>query len=127
MRGIHMISDLPFFQVFGSMARYAAESQKVSAENIAHADEPGFKAQQIETFQEFMTRAAHGAEGAAEGAVTATFKTADAHTPAKPNGNTVSLEQELFNSADALGQHNLAVTVYEKSLGLMRTALGKSR
>ena len=33
-----MISQLPLFEIYGAMARYAAEAQKVSATNIAHAD-----------------------------------------------------------------------------------------
>jgi flagellar basal-body rod protein FlgB len=40
------------------MARYAAESQKVSAANIAHANDPGYKAQQIESFESYLSRAA---------------------------------------------------------------------
>ena len=97
-----MISDLPMFQVLGAMARHAAESQKVSATNIAHADDPGYKA-------------------------ASNFKTLLADTQAKPNGNTVSLEQELFSSAEAMGQHNLALTAYTKTLDLLRTAMGKGR
>ncbi|MEZ5970096.1 MAG: flagellar biosynthesis protein FlgB [Hyphomonas sp.] len=119
-----MISELPLFQLFGAMARYAAESQQVSATNIAHANEPGYKAQQLESFEDFLTRAAHGSQ--TEG-LDGTFKVLDAKTPASPNGNTVSLEQELYKSADAMGQHNLAITVYEKSMDLMRTAIGKSK
>ena len=38
-----MISELPMFQILSAMARHAAESQKVSATNIAHADQPGYK------------------------------------------------------------------------------------
>jgi flagellar basal-body rod protein FlgB len=33
------------FEIYGAMARYAAESQKVSAANIAHANEPGLQGQ----------------------------------------------------------------------------------
>jgi flagellar basal-body rod protein FlgB len=32
---------------------------------------------------------------------------------------------ELFKSAEAASQHNQAMTVYSKSLELLRTALGK--
>ncbi|KJS34526.1 MAG: flagellar basal body rod protein FlgB [Hyphomonas sp. BRH_c22] len=119
-----MISDLPMFQVLGAMARHAAESQKVSATNIAHADEPGYKAAKIESFEAFIARAASGTE---PGGVSASFKTLLADTQAAPNGNTVSLEQELFSSAEAMGQHNLALTAYTKTLDLLRTAMGKGR
>jgi flagellar basal-body rod protein FlgB len=32
---------------------------------------------------------------------------------------------EMFKSAEAAGQHEQAMTVYSKSLDLLRTALGK--
>jgi flagellar basal-body rod protein FlgB len=117
-----MISELPMFQILGAMARHAAESQKVSATNIAHADEPGYKANKLESFESFMARAA---SGSSLDGLSRAFQTVDAHSPAAPNGNTVSLEQELFSSADAMGQHQLALSVYTKSLDLLRTAIGK--
>ncbi|WP_225907845.1 FlgB family protein [Hyphomonas sediminis] len=119
-----MISDLQLFQIYGAMARHAAESQKVSATNIANADVPGFKADEIESFEDFLSRTMQsaGAEGLGSG-----FKTHTSGAPSDPNGNNVSLEQEVFNSAEALGQHNMALTVYSKSIDLLRTALGKPR
>ncbi|MEH6808192.1 MAG: flagellar biosynthesis protein FlgB [Hyphomonas oceanitis] len=117
-----MISELPMFQILSAMARHAAESQKVSATNISHADQPGYKAAQIESFDTFLDRVRMGSES---GGLNGSFRTEAANTPAAPNGNTVSLERELFNSADAMGQHQMALTVYTKSLDLLRTAIGK--
>lgn len=117
-----MISDLNLLKIYGAMARHAAESQSVSAANIARANEPGFKASEMESFEAYLARAAQSTP--ADPLATA-FRTRFADLPAAPNGNTVSLEQEIFNSAEAMGQHNLALTVYSKSLDLLRTALGK--
>jgi flagellar basal-body rod protein FlgB len=119
-----MISQLPLFEIYGAMARYAAESQKVSATNIAHADEPGYKAKQLESFDAYLKRAAGGG-GAAHTGLNTSFKMVDANTPESPSGNSVSVEMELFRSAEAASQHDQALTVYSKSLQLMRTALGK--
>lgn len=117
-----MISDINLLKIYGAMARHAAEAQAVSSANIARANEPGYKAVEIESFESYLARAAlSGASSPLE----TSFRTRLADTPAAPNGNTVSLEQEIFNSAEALGQHNLALTVYSKSLDLLRTALGK--
>jgi flagellar basal-body rod protein FlgB len=33
----------------------------------------------------------------------------------------------MLNSADAMSQHQLALTVYTKSINLLRTAMGKGR
>ena len=117
-----MISDLPVFQVFSAMARHAAETQRVTAENVAHTGEPGYKAQEVESFSEFIERAQRSGTG---GTLPTVFKTTDADGPAAPNGNTVNLEQEVFKSAEAGAQHELALTVYTKSIDLLRTALGR--
>ena len=119
-----MISELPMFQILGAMARHAAESQKVSATNIAHADEPGYKATKLESFESYMARAT---SGASSGALSTPFRTVEMDTLGSPNGNTVSLEAEMLNSADAMSQHQLALTVYTKSINLLRTAMGKGR
>jgi flagellar basal-body rod protein FlgB len=116
---IMMLSDLPLFQVYGAMARHAADTQRVSAANIAHANEAGYKAKALESFQDFMARQHQGVSTAGG------FRVSDADTPAAPNGNTVSLEQEALRSAEAMGQHSLALTVYAKSVDLMRTAIGR--
>jgi flagellar basal-body rod protein FlgB len=113
-----MISQLPLFEIYGAMARYAAESQKVSATNIAHADEPGYKAKQLESFETYLARTANTG-------LNSSFKVVESDAPLSPNGNSVSIEMEMFRSAEAAGQHEQAMTVYSKSLELLRTALGK--
>lgn len=118
-----MISDLQILNIYSAMARHAAESQKVSATNIAHADTPGYKASEVESFEDFLARAIKAGSAVSEQG----FRVLDSTTPAAPNGNNVSLEQEIFNSADAMGQHNMALTIYSKSIDLLRTALGKPR
>lgn len=117
-----MISDLPLFQVYGAMARHAAETQKVSATNIARAAEPGYKAVDIEPFGDFLARTQQASTAEGGGS---SFRTMLADNPQSPNGNTVSLEQEVFRSAEAMNQHDMALTVYTKTLELMRTAIGR--
>ena len=117
-----MISDLSLFKVYGAMARYAAEAQSVSATNIARANEPGFKAKEIESFDAYLARVSNS--GAADPAAES-FRVTNSSNPMAPNGNNVSLEQEVFNSAEAMGQHSLAISVYTKSMDLLRTAIGR--
>lgn len=117
-----MISNMDVFRIYSAMARHAAESQQMSATNIAHADEPGYKAGSIESFEAYLKRTASA--GAAAGPQDA-FRVGVAGTPASPDGNTVSLEHEIFKSAEAVGQHEMALTVYKKSMDLLRAAIGK--
>lgn len=44
-----------------------------------------------------------------------------------PNGNTVSLEDQIMRSADVRANHDLALGVYQKSMEIMRTAVGRGR
>ena len=117
-----MISDLQVFQVYGAMARYAAEAQSVSATNIARANEPGYKAKEIEPFDAYLARVS--ASGAAD-PLAQGFRVTESKNPMSPNGNSVSLEQEIFKSAEAMGQHSLAISVYSKSMDLLRSAIGR--
>jgi len=116
------ILNLDVLNVYSAMARHAAESQKASATNIAHANDPDYKAQHVEAFQDFLARAASsGAVDAGDPA----FKTFETDFANSPNGNSVNLELEMFRATDAQGQHEMAVSVYTKSLDLLRTAIGR--
>jgi flagellar basal-body rod protein FlgB len=117
-----MISDLQLFQVYGAMARYAAEAQSVSATNIARANEPGYKAKEIESFDAYLARVS---SSAAPDPMSEGFRVTDSKGPMAPNGNSVSLETEIFKSAEAMGQHSLAISVYTKSMDLLRSAIGR--
>ena len=44
---------------------------------------------------------------------------------ASPSGNEVVLEQQLLNVADTRMDYELTTTLYKKSVGLVRIALGK--
>lgn len=118
-----MLKDISLLNIYGSMAKHATAAQEVSAGNIANANQPGYKAKQIESFDSYMTRLQR--EGTATTNLTAMPSVFETTSGTKPNGNSVMLEQEILKSAEALGQHNLALSVYSKSLEMMRTALGR--
>lgn len=119
-----MISDLKLFDIYGAMARHAAERQKVSATNISNADTPGFKALVVEPFEQYVHRLE---QSTGSNDLSASIQTHATATAASPNGNTVLLEEAIFESAQASGQHSLAMTVYSKSLDLLRASLGGRR
>jgi flagellar basal-body rod protein FlgB len=43
-----------------------------------------------------------------------------------PNGNTVSLEDELMRGAKSQHDHELAISIYRSTLTMMKTAVGKN-
>jgi flagellar basal-body rod protein FlgB len=104
-----MFSGIPLLKLYDAMARHAAESQAVSAENIAHAGQPGYRAMQVESFSDFISRTGLSADPENDAQIRR-IPTADMIAP---NGSSVSLEAELMRS------------VSSKSMDLLRTALGK--
>jgi flagellar basal-body rod protein FlgB len=106
--------------------------QRVLAQNVANADTPGYRAQDVAPFARLLadaagpdlaiTNVAHIAPngGAMRGRADRTGM------ERTPNGNAVSLEEQALRIADTDRQHNLAMSVYRKYLSLFRTALGRN-
>lgn len=127
-----MYQSLDLFQTAGAMARHAGARQAVVARNIANADTPDFQAQTIAPFKDSYrataaptmrtTRAGHIAHS--PDAPAATMALTPTGTPS-PNGNTVSLEDELLRSVAVGREHNRALTVYRHTMTVLRSSLGR--
>lgn len=108
-------ADNSILNVARAMVGHAVERQAVIAENIAHADTPGYRAKDLETF----------AETFAKGQVTT--EVVDNDAAVKPNGNSVSLESQVMNLAQTRGQHEMGLALWEQTMTLYQTALGRGR
>jgi len=131
-----MYDQLAIFRTAASLATHAAARQSAVAQNIANADTPGYKARDVPSFADtyqrvFATplrasRAGHFLPGEtahqAPDMITATRPGAQS-----PNGNTVSLESEMMKAAEVKRDHDLAITIYQTSLGILRSSLGRAR
>lgn len=122
--------DIPdVMRMAQGMARHAAARQVVIAENIAHADTPGYRARDLSEFvtayvgtgKMTASRPGHVDAGSQHRAVRVTV---DSDAPARsPNGNTVSLEREMMRAAQNRQSHDLALAVYSSARGILRAAL----
>lgn len=117
-----MFNDLKILHTASLMARHAVERHSQIAENIANADTPGYKAKDLEPFSQAYARSERTAienGGAA-------FRAERVATPgaASPNGNTVSLEDQMSRSAATTRDHDTAITIYSKTLSMLRSSLG---
>ena len=126
-----MFEKLTVLQTAHDMAAHAAARQAVLAGNIANADTPGYKRQDIQPFAEVFarsggsdfaqaTRAGHISSSAMQAAIGP-----DTTAPSAPNGNSVSIEREMMRSAEARQQHDLALTVFRSLSAILRTSLGR--
>ncbi len=129
-----MFEKLEIFRTAQAMAVHAGTRQAVVAQNMANADTPGYAAREIKPFKAVMeaensgfgqkaTRAGHlnGIQNSLQFDVT---EVRDAL--ADPNGNSVSLEQEMINAVDVKRQHDLALAIYKSSLTILRTAVSRT-
>jgi len=124
---------LEIFQLAQGLSTHASARLAKIAGNVANADTPGYRAQDIAPFADTYrasgdnmqmreTRAGHGLPNDDSGAE---FTAIDRAGPSSPNGNTVSLETEMTNATEVQQSYDLALTVYQTSLGILRTAMGR--
>ena len=119
-----MINDLSLLKTASAMASHAARRHALIANNIANADTPDFKAKDLKPFADVYTGAARAGAQLPRG-VDSFVQINMAGTP-DPNGNTVSLEQQMLFSSEAVGDHDLAMLIYRKTLDMMKLSIGKN-
>lgn len=127
--------NLDILHLASRLATHATARQQLITENIAHADTPGYRARDIADFAATLdaapafaartTRPGHVAFGAGSGGVVP--QEAAALGAETPNGNSVSLEDQMMRAADLRQSHDMALGVYGKSLEILRTAIGRGR
>jgi flagellar basal-body rod protein FlgB len=138
-------TQTPLLAGLEARMRFAQARQQVISQNIAHADTPGYKARTVAEPDFSSVLSAVDARGAGrvakpQIAMPAAFKTfgssvaANAHSErdekifeTKPNGNNVSLEEQLGELANVQMEYAEMTNLYRKQLGLFRIALGKGR
>ncbi|MGD9922383.1 MAG: flagellar basal body rod protein FlgB [Pseudorhodoplanes sp.] len=130
------ISGLPILDMLRTKMQWHQERQRLLAENIANADTPNFRpfdltppnfdrpAMTAPNVALQRTSGAHMAGGNSTGA--GAFQTASPRgSETRPGGNAVSLEDEMLNVAQNQMDFQAAAGLYAKSLGLVKSALGK--
>ena len=130
-----MFQQIDVLKMAGALASNAEARQNAIARNIANADTPGYKAVDVASFAStyqasdgFIPKAT--LPGHFTGPADATPTQASLRkTPGNesPNGNTVSLESEMVNAANARQQHDMALAIYRSASNILRIALGVAK
>ena len=127
-----MFQNLDIFRIAMTMAQHSGAQQAASAQNIANADTPGYRAQEVMGFVEMMqqdggpdqmraTRPGH-----MMGQTPDEIPVSERRESTDPNGNTVSLETEMLTAVDAKRAHDESLAIYRSNLNILRTSLGRS-
>lgn len=125
-----MFQNLDVFRTAMAMARHAGLQQAYSAQNIANADTPAYKARDIPEFQATLRDSQMGQRATREshmnGSSDRPVEVTERRNAMDPNGNTVSLEQEMVKAVGANRQHDRALAIYRSNLSIIRASLGRS-
>ncbi|MGI3169839.1 FlgB family protein [Pseudooceanicola sp. C21-150M6] len=128
-----MFQDLQIFQTAGRLAQHSAARQAIIAENIANADTPGYKARDISPFSDDdanysadhsmrQTRSGHlDSIGSLRLFTDKLYESADVN----PNGNSVSLEEQMVMAIDVKRRHDRALAIYRSGLNILHSSLGR--
>ncbi|QBF29708.1 FlgB family protein [Thalassococcus sp. S3] len=125
-----MFKNLNVFKMAHAMATHAGARQAVVAQNIAHADTPGYRAKDIVPFSQLYekrevfagqhaTRKTHllGTRDVSAQIIVSEKAGSD------PNENSVSIEEQMLNAVEVKRQHDRAVSIYKSALGILRTSI----
>ena len=127
------MNDLAILRLADALARHSATRHSMIAENVANADTPGYKAQDLTSFDQLVQQSDFAARATRAGHLMGQGRTVlspvadSAYGSESPNGNDVSITDQLTRSAQAMGNHDKAVTVYKKTLDILRLGLGRGR
>ena len=134
------ISSMPLLSVLKERMGWLSARQNVLAQNVANVDTPGYTAKDLKPvdFEDILKGATEPSQF--QGGMAVTDPRHIALTPqggggryddfsspdveASPNGNTVSLEQEMIRVSDTQAEYQAASNLYGKAINMMKTAIG---
>jgi flagellar basal-body rod protein FlgB len=129
--------DIPLLSMLRERMSWLNQRQDMLTQNVANADTPGYVARDLKPidFSEELRHAANPTGGAqmmvtdprhiAIAPPNGDFEDMETRdTEAGPNGNAVSLEQEMIKVSDTQAQFQAASNLYGKAMMMMKTAIG---
>lgn len=130
--------DMPVFTALTDKMKWHQARQGLLAENVANAETPGFRGRDLKPFN-FADQV-----GALSSATVTTTVTQPMHISVTsqggtafegqrmanfeitPEGNGVSLEDEMMKVTTNAMDYQAATSLYQKSIKILRTAMGRS-
>lgn len=131
------LMDMPVFTALTDKMRWHQTRQGLLAENVANAETPGYRGRDLKQFDfaEQMngfssasvttsaTQKMHFSVGGTEGGAFGAQRMANFEIT--PEGNGISLEDEMMKVTTNLMDYQAATSLYQKSIKILRTAMGR--
>jgi flagellar basal-body rod protein FlgB len=132
--------NLSLFKAIGAKMDFLTQRQRVISQNVSNADTPGYRPHDLkdEDFGRVLKTIVNTDK---MGVLMNT--TDDLHMPAPntvpspteikqkkvyevaPVGNAVIMEEQMLSSGKTNADYNLMTSLYQKNIGLIKTALGR--
>lgn len=133
------VDDIPLMSMLKDRMSWLSKRQELLSQNVASADVPNYTPRDLKAqdFEQALRNVTNSKSSAATLAVTnprhiAIRSASDGYgveeksdVTATPNGNSVSLEQQMIKVADTQAQYQAATNIYAKAITMMKTAIGK--
>ncbi|MET3924898.1 flagellar basal body rod protein FlgB [Devosia sp. 2618] len=130
--------NMPVFAALTDKMRWHQTRQGLLAENVANAETPGYRGRDLAqyNFSDQMgafssasvttsaTQPMHFSVSSSEGTSFGAQRMANFEIT--PEGNGVTLEDEMMKVTTNMMDYQAATTLYQKSIKIIKTALGKS-
>lgn len=125
------LSSVDVFELAKERLSWTDRREQVLAQNVANANTPGYQPRDLKPFSSFLehtivplavTNPLHlaGLSDPIE------VQSRESASERAPDGNAVSLDEQLMKLADTTNMHELAGNLYSKYLGMFRLALGRT-
>lgn len=126
-----MIEGINLFETMSQKLDYLGVRHTLLAQNVANADTPGYKAQDLKSFSEALRTvkpagmmATHNMHMVAEqGNTTYREDRRVEGWEVEPSGNQISLEEQMIEAADSVSQYQLATQLMKKHVSMLKATL----
>jgi flagellar basal-body rod protein FlgB len=130
------IPDINIFSMLRTRMQWHQERQRLLSENVSNADTPKYRPHdlaplKLDRLQGGLTTVSlaqtePGHIAAASSGASGEFQSSRfSGYDVRPSGNAVNLEDEMIKVANNQMDYQAATTLYTRSLGLIKTAVGK--
>jgi flagellar basal-body rod protein FlgB len=132
------LSNMSLFKLVKGKMDWLTERQTVLAQNIANADTPHYRPNDLKAFtferalsntkqlSPTMTTAGHMPGQARDRDINVTQDRPKHNFEVAPDGNAVIMEEQMTKLADTGMTYQMVTNLYRKHVGLLRTVVGRS-